>query len=372
MTPNRSSRPPPPDSQLDTGGQSPADGASEAVLARARELDMGGAFEMPPGDPITHFGAGFAKIMASNVFLSGLEPEFVSEHAGYFTAPYEDRKHVVSIDVDRNARTVHVTLDNGVTRTAKIFASQGAVTLPLGADDVFFTPSLVTPELARPETLPWPMGDLTLADDFGLDRDELDRAADLAFAGDSMTAAFLVTYRGEIVAERYSDGIGIHTPLESWSMGKSMTATLLGRLIHQGVYELSQPAPIPEWQSGNDPRAEIRIADILRMSSGLRFRAMQDPDYAPALGYPDHLYVYTGSIDAFEYAATRTQQWPPNQVGLTTASSATNPPKNWVHGRTPPPDRVPASRNYGSAALSAFRKTKGSSGSRPRTRRPSM
>ena len=42
---------------------------------------------------------------------------------------------------------------------------------------------------------------------------------------------------------------------------------------------------------------------------------MQDPDYVPALGYPDHLYVYTGSINAFEYAASRAQQWPPNQVG---------------------------------------------------------
>ncbi len=315
MTHNSSNRPPAPDTQLDTGGQNLAEGASDALLSRASQLDLGGEFELPPGDPITHFGSGYAKIIASNVFLSGLDPEFAAEHTGYFAAPYEDRKHVAGIEVDRDARAVHVKLDNGVTRTAKMFASQGAVTLPLGADDVFFTPSVVTPDLPPPETQPWPMGDVTAADDFGLDREKLDRAVDLAFAGDSMTAAFLVTYRGEIVAERYRDGIGIHTPLESWSMGKSMTATLLGQLIHQGVYELWQPAPIPEWQNGADPRSEIRIADILRMSSGLRFRAMQDPDYAPALGYPDHLYVYTGSINSFEYAATRVQQWPPNQVG---------------------------------------------------------
>jgi len=300
---------------VDTGGQSGAEGASEALLARATQLDLGGDFELPPGDPVTHFGAGFAKTMASNVFLTGLAPEFAAEHTGYFTAPYEDRKHVVGYEVDRDARAVHVTLDNGVTRTAKIFGNQGAVALPLGADDVFFTPSVVTPDLPPPETLPWPMGDVVGPDSAGLDREKLDAAVDMAFAGDSMTAAFLVTYRGEIVAERYRDGIGIHTPLESWSMGKSMTATLLGQLIQQGVYDLWQPAPIPEWQSGDDPRAEIRIADIVRMSSGLRFRAMQDPDYVPALGYPDHLYVYTGSINAFEYAASRVQQWPPNQVG---------------------------------------------------------
>jgi CubicO group peptidase (beta-lactamase class C family) len=51
------------------------------------------------------------------------------------------------------------------------------------------------------------------------------------------------------------------------------------------------------------------------MSSGIRIRAPQDPDFDPALGYPDHLYLYTGTVNSFEYAATRPQQWPPNTVG---------------------------------------------------------
>ena len=107
----------------------------------------------------------------------------------------------------------------------------------------------------------------------------------------------------------------MHTPLESWSMGKSLSATLMGVLIRQGVYDLWEPAPVPEWQGEGDPRAEIRIADLLHMSSGLRFRAPQDPDFDPAQGYPDHLYVYTGTIDSFQWAATRPQQWPPDTVG---------------------------------------------------------
>ena len=85
---------------VDTGGQSGAEGASEALLARATQLDLGGDFELPPGDPVTHFGAGFAKTMASNVFLTGLAPEFAAEHTGYFTAPYEDRVHVVGYEGD--------------------------------------------------------------------------------------------------------------------------------------------------------------------------------------------------------------------------------------------------------------------------------
>jgi CubicO group peptidase (beta-lactamase class C family) len=51
------------------------------------------------------------------------------------------------------------------------------------------------------------------------------------------------------------------------------------------------------------------------MSSGIRIRALLDPDYDPQGPYPDHLYLYTIGGDAFHYAATRPQQWPPNTVG---------------------------------------------------------
>jgi CubicO group peptidase (beta-lactamase class C family) len=161
------------------------------------------------------------------------------------------------------------------------------------------------------------MGDRVEARESGpLDRSQVEAAVDQAFAEEAaLTAAFVVTWRGEIVGERYRDGIDLHTPLESWSMGKSLTATLLGLLIERGVYELGQPAPIPEWlEEPGDPRAQIRIQDLLQMSSGLRFRAPQDPDFDPEAGYPDHLYVYTGP-NAFSWAATRPQQWPPGTVG---------------------------------------------------------
>jgi CubicO group peptidase (beta-lactamase class C family) len=98
-------------------------------------------------------------------------------------------------------------------------------------------------------------------------------------------------------------------------MGKSLTATLMGILIRQGVYDLWQPAPVPEWQQPGDPRAKIRIADLLHMSSGLRIRAPQDPDFDPSGSYPDHLYLYTGGVNSFHYAATRPLQWPPGAVG---------------------------------------------------------
>jgi CubicO group peptidase (beta-lactamase class C family) len=51
------------------------------------------------------------------------------------------------------------------------------------------------------------------------------------------------------------------------------------------------------------------------MSSGLRIRGPSDPDFDPAGPYPDHLYLYTGTVDSFKYAATRPLQWKPGTVG---------------------------------------------------------
>jgi CubicO group peptidase (beta-lactamase class C family) len=125
----------------------------------------------------------------------------------------------------------------------------------------------------------------------------------------------VVTWKGRLIAERYAEGITHRTPLESWSMGKSVSATLLGVLVQRGAYSLEQTAPIPEWQEPGDPRGKIRIADLLHMSSGLRIRAPQDPGFDAAGPYPDHLYLYTGGVDSFRYAATRPLQWPPGKVG---------------------------------------------------------
>ncbi len=95
--------PPKPDARLDTGGQATAGVDLPGIMERARSLDLGGDYELPPGDPITHFGAGLAKILASNIFLTGLDVAFAVEHVGYFTAPHEHRKHVVDIDARRRS-----------------------------------------------------------------------------------------------------------------------------------------------------------------------------------------------------------------------------------------------------------------------------
>ena len=290
----------------------------EQMLARAKSLELASDYVPPPGDPSVHHASGFAKILCSAVFITGLDADFAEETIGYFTSPYEERSKIAKRVIDEENEAVHLTLSNGVTRTAMRVGDQGCITLPVDTDSVYFTPVTIEDNLPDASTVPWPMGDVLSKEPVSslIDRDVVSKAVDAAFdPQEGLTAAFLVTWKGRIIGERYREGIDIHTPLESWSMGKSLTATLMGILIEKDVYRLWDSAPVPEWGETGDPRSEIRIADILRMSSGLRFRSPSDPDFDSSEGYPDHLYVYTGGINSFEWAATRPQQWPPNSVG---------------------------------------------------------
>ena len=296
------------------GGEDPR----AALIARGQSLEIPGEWVVPPGDPLAHATAGFAKILCSNVFLSGLDPDFAAENTGFFSSPREQRSEVTERVVDHDNRRVHLTLPDGTVRSAKVHGSQGCLALPIGETEPYYDAVEVTPNLPDPETAAWPMGDVLPDEPFpaGVDMEKVAQAIAAAFdPPEALTAAFVVTHRGRLLGERYRDGIDHTTPLESWSMGKSLTGTLMGVLIHKGVYDLWQSAPVPEWQTEGDPRQAIRIGDIMRMSSGLRFRNRGDPGYDPEVGYPDHLYVYTGTVNSFQWAASKDQQWEPNTVG---------------------------------------------------------
>ena len=230
----------------------------EAMLARAAELELDTEYVPPPGDPLHHHTSGFAKILCTGVFITGLDADFVAENIGYFSSPYDERARVVDREIDWDNKMVHLTLADGVVRTARVVGDQGCSTLPIDAEDVYFTPVEIDSTLPDPATAPWPMGDVLPDEPFPaeLDEDKVKAAVDAAFEpAEGLTAAFVVTWKGRIIGERYRDGITMHTPLESWSMGKSLTATFMGILIEQGVYDLWQPAPVPEWQGEGDPRA---------------------------------------------------------------------------------------------------------------------
>lgn len=105
----------------------------------------------------------------------------------------------------------------------------------------------------------------------GAPRKELARAVDTLFTDPALgeTRAVVVMANGKIAAERYAPGYGPGTRLISWSMAKTITATMIGLLASDGRLALDEPAPIPRWQRPGDPRAAITIRHLLQMRSGL-------------------------------------------------------------------------------------------------------
>lgn len=268
----------------------------------------------PVGTRIELGLAGYAKVLCSAVFVSGREPGEAFRNSGFFMMP-DDQQDGVTYVVDREKKLVSTTR-GGVTRTARFYGDQGCIIQ--NGQGIHFTPVPVKTRLPDASSQPWPMGDQVskAAVPAEVDQARVAKAVDLAFADpDALTASFLVVYKGRIIAERYMPGITKDTQLESWSMGKSLTATLFALLVKDGLYRTDDPVPVPEWRVPGDPRSKIRIADLLHMSGGLRFIATQDPDYTADEGYPDHMYIYTGAVDAFKYSITRPLQFPPNTEG---------------------------------------------------------
>ena len=194
-------------------------------------------WQVPPGDPLEHSAAGFAKILCSAVFITGRDLTTAVAEDGFFVAPRAERRRLTPT-LDRASQAVAVSLPNGRTRTAKLIGDQGCVTLPAGAGSVLFTPVPVTSTLPDAQTQVWPMGDAVQDGAPAAEIDQRTLAAAVAAAfepAEGLTAAFIVAHKGRIIAERYAAGSDRDTRLPGWSMGKSVTATLLGQLIHDGV-----------------------------------------------------------------------------------------------------------------------------------------
>lgn len=91
------------------------------------------------------------------------------------------------------------------------------------------------------------------------------------------TRALIVMHDGKIVAERYAPGFGPETKLMSWSMGKSVTAVLIGLMVADGRLALDSPVPVPAWSQPGDPRGRITLRQLLAMTSGLDHVEDEEP-----------------------------------------------------------------------------------------------
>ena len=115
----------------------------------------------------------------------------------------------------------------------------------------------------------------------GSTRADLEPALDRAFGTDLATGdredlgtrAVVVLQDGKVVAERYADGFDADTRQLGWSMTKSVTNLLVGRLVAEGSLSLDDDGLREEW---TDDRSSITVDQLLRMTSGLAWDETYD------------------------------------------------------------------------------------------------
>ena len=83
------------------------------------------------------------------------------------------------------------------------------------------------------------------------------------------TSAVVIARSGRIVAENYARGMTAEKPQRTWSVAKSLTSTILGAAVQEGLVGLDQKAILNAWNRDGDPRRDITLRHALDMASGL-------------------------------------------------------------------------------------------------------
>lgn len=283
-------------------------------VAESKKFSPPDKTPVPQGTALELGLAGSAKVFCSALFVSGRKPEEAIVHSLTMFLPEAERSFV-KYTIDDKQKTVTMSYNDTLSRSAMYHGDCGCIINT--KNGLAFTPPVITSTLPDASTQPWPMGDVAdkAKTPLAIHPDSLKKATETAFAPNTYTAAFLVIHNGKIIAEQYGNDAHANMQLESWSMGKSITALLIGRMIQEGYFKLDDRAPVPAWQQEGDPRKEIRIKDLLQMSSGLHFIAHMDPEAATYTQYLDHWYIYTGAVDAFAYSYSRPLQYPVGTTG---------------------------------------------------------
>ncbi len=263
----------------------------------------------PPA--LLRVGANYsAKIVCSNVFLAGRDPGAVLHED--VQAPGIALLRLMHVSVDREHGLVRTGLLGFIgDGLAQYRSGKGCTVLPDGRiDPTPLTSTPVTgpsPPIASPApNAAWPDG-AAVQTQAAFDR----VLADDALAGPGMRAIVVVDH-GRIVAERYAQGFNASTPLLGWSMTKTVMAGVLGLLVKDGALSLDQAGL---WPGASEGRERIRLADLLAMSSGLRW----NEGYGAVSDVTSMLYLRP---DMAAFARSQPLAHPPGEFWLYSSGTA--------------------------------------------------
>jgi len=225
-------------------------------------LALGGWLALVRPELLPLASAYAAKTVCSNVFIAKRDADAVIRTDVQF-AVHRIVKFM-KIDIDTANRRVEAALFGLLGKRYAAYAEGRGCTL-VSKHEI---PSHAAAPLSLPPAaadVPWPIGEAAqLSDDPRL------RAAlnDPVLQGPGMRA-IVVVHDGRIVGETYGEGFNASTPLLGWSMTKTVNAALVGMAIKDGKLSLDQKGLFSSW--AGDARADISVADLMAMSSGLEF-----------------------------------------------------------------------------------------------------
>jgi len=113
------------------------------------------------------------------------------------------------------------------------------------------------------------------------------------------TDALLVIQDGQVVFEQYAAPTGPDTPHLTWSISKSVLATVLGVAYGEGRFKLDDP--VANFYPPMKDHPEIRIQDLLHWASGLDWQ--EDYEYAPLKSSVVAMLYTTGRSDMAGFTA---------------------------------------------------------------------
>lgn len=220
-------------------------------------------------------------MMCNGVFVSGRMPDQVLADEWAYTRDKPGSYGDDGFGIDMLAKMVTMGGRVGVPAMKAVYREgYGCIIMEPGQldDAAADFPILdLPPPPGDPTEIAWPDGDLISEPDWtGIDREALQAASEWAFerpADRQKTLSLIVVYRGNIVLERYADGVDMTTRTRTWSTAKSIFSALVGIMVDDGRLELDASLDL-DWLptaqgDAPDPRDAITLRHVLNMSSGL-------------------------------------------------------------------------------------------------------
>ena len=201
----------------------------------------------------------------------------VNELSGIYTDYRDAMRPLSEAKVSDRNRSVAVRYAKGEPPRIAVWRTGfGCSLLPIGADPTAadWLPRNAGERVQLKSDVTTAIGSNVTLTDVTDYQQRLEPSVSFAFDGQTYgkgtrTSAVVIVKDGQLLSERYGRGMNAVTPQRTWSVAKSLTATIIGAAMEQGVMALDHPALVENWSSGGDPRRQITLRDVLQMSSGL-------------------------------------------------------------------------------------------------------